>query len=338
MTAEENVADLCRICAKLSYQTENLFETLHNDMVLSEMLKFCLKRPILKEESLPRNICPNCKGNLISTYNFHNLCESSEKYLLTTYSLQEVNDDRIFPPYNNTLGESHSNDVITILIKCEDDDDDYYGHKDDSALNSEVICVDERDESGIIASENPNFDVHSMGETKYQSLVIQTIEQKIYECFECKTQFDELRELRNHMHDHDSSRKPFECITCNMRFVHLNSWFRHRSRHTKNIHSCEYCESEFNTLTALKRHIQAMHKERLNAYRCEQCSEEFSLKFLLIWHYEWHKKAKQFDCSTCGAVFFSERKLKAHIREKHASMFRIGCWKMFTIMFLIAIL
>lgn len=334
MNTEENVPDLCRICAKLSNQIENLFETQYNDMVLSEMLKFCLKRQILKENSLPRTICLNCKSKLILTYDFLNLCETSEKYLLTKYSLQDVNDDFTFPHCTFPLDDNNqSNDVNTILIKCEEDDDNDFGYKDDSsALASEIICVDEQfNESNVIAAQIPVFDENSIGETKSQRLatlrrrVKQSIEQRTYECYECKKPFQQLRELRNHMQDHDSSRKPFECITCNLRFMHLNSWFRHRSRHTKNIHNCEYCEAEFNTLTRLKRHIQEMHKERMNAYRCDQCSDKFSLKFLLIWHYEWHKKAKQFVCNTCDAVFFNERKLKTHVRDNHASMFSVLC-------------
>lgn len=338
MITDENDPDVCRICANLSNQTENLFETLHNEMVLSDMLKFCLKRSILKEDLLPRHICFNCKSKLIATYDFLNICETSEKYLLTKYSLQETDDDLAFPQCN-TLDENQSNDVNTILIKCEDDDDDdVFGYKDDSAPASEIICVDEQFvESNVIDARIPEFDENSDSETRsqspettYQLRTKQPIEQRIYECYECRKQFQQVQQLRSHMHDHDRSRKPFECVTCNLRFMHLNSWFRHRSRHTKNIHNCEYCAAEFNTLTALKRHIQEVHKERMNSYRCEQCSEEFSLKFLLIWHYEWHKKAKQFVCNTCEAVFFSERKLKAHIRDNHASMLSVFIISNFT--------
>lgn len=318
MDTEENIPDLCRICTNPSNETENLFETVHQDVILSEMLKFCLKRSILKEDLLPRSICSSCKCKLIATYEFLNLCETSERYLLTKYSLQDVNYDALTLPPHATLDEHQSNDVNTILIKREDDDDDDddfgFGFKDDSAPASEIICVDEQEfvDNSVLQRKSVS------PVSTHQLRVKQIIEQTTYECFECKKQFEQLPQLRMHIQDHDS--KPFECVTCNLRFTHINSWFRHRSRHTKNYHNCEYCKAEFNTLTGLKRHIQEMHKERLNSYRCEQCSEEFSLKFLLIWHYEWHKKAKQFVCNTCDAVFFNERKLKAHIRDNHASM------------------
>lgn len=330
MDSDENIPDLCRICASPSNETENLFETLHQDVILSEMLKYCLKRSILKEDLLPRNICSNCKCKLIATYEFLNLCETSEKYLLTKYSMQDVNYDAVTLPPCTTLDDNNqSNDVNTVLIKREDDDDDDdFGYKDDSAPASEIICVDEQQfvQGNAMPDMDDNSDLERTSEAPcqlltYQLRVKQTIEQRIYECFECKKQFQQLQQLRAHMHEHDVSRRPFECVTCNLRFMHINSWFRHRSRHTKNYHNCEYCDAEFNTLTALKRHIQEIHQEHMNCYQCEQCSEKFSLKFLLIWHYEWHKKAKQFVCSTCDAVFFNERKLKAHIRDNHASMF-----------------
>ncbi|XP_055308379.1 zinc finger protein 211-like [Sitodiplosis mosellana] len=131
------------------------------------------------------------------------------------------------------------------------------------------------------------------------------------------------------MNEHNNIRKPFECTTCNMRFIHINSWFRHRSRHTKNIHECEYCSESFNTLTAVKQHIQDMHKDHLKAYKCDQCAEEFALHFLLVLHHEWHKKAKPIICSTCNMVFFNERKLKAHIRDNHANHLCAECGKSF---------
>ena len=69
----------------------------------------------------------------------------------------------------------------------------------------------------------------------------------------------------------------------------------------------------------VKQHVQEQHKDHLDAYECDQCSEKFALNFLLVLHQEWHKKAKSISCSTCNAVFFNERKLKAHIRDNHAS-------------------
>lgn len=313
--------DYCRICASQSNPVQNLFELVHNGMNLAEMLQFCLKRQI-KDDGLPANICTVCKNNLISTYEFHNLCEASEQYFLN--QLISLN------PSNELLTKQNCD--IEPPIKSENeygfDDFDYRIKSDVPTLASELVCVEENFDVSNIFNEN-GLELkgrqcrrrRNSAKTVQAKKVRLKTEEKVYECYECKSQFDGLNELRTHMHDHDSSRKPFECATCKMRFVHLNSWFRHRTKHTKNIHDCEYCSEAFNTLTALKHHIQNAHKEQMNAYKCNQCSEEFSLHFLLVWHIEWHKKRKPFDCHTCDAVFFSERKLKSHIRDKHASKF-----------------
>lgn len=327
--------EFCRICATKSNQVQNLFEIIHNGVLLAEMLQHCLKRVVSHADGLPANICTNCKANLISTYEFHNLCECSERYFLSRFPLNEVTDEFKQFPQTAAIGENRK--VFGMEIKEEDDYDlaqINVEHMDFSlkdgeqpTLISELICVEENfDMNNIISEENAeqeprNIRINCQNSSKTTSLRRGQLksDRRSYECYECKRNFDQFNELRQHMSDHDNTRKPFECTTCNMRFVHLNSWFRHRSRHTKNIHDCEYCSQAFNTLTALKQHIQEMHKEQLKAYKCNQCHEEFALHFLLVWHNEWHKKAKQFVCTTCDAVFFNERKLKAHIRDNHAS-------------------
>lgn len=327
--------DFCRICATLSNRIQNLFEIIHNGVVLAEMLKYCLKRPVNKADNLPRSICTNCVYNLITTYDFHRLCESSEQYFLKRFSSNRV--------YNESQGDAitkySDSKLITPKIESESGfknsssnfDENHDFDKIERTMVSELVCVEENfDAKDIITeedSESPlpisQFTSRNKSRTAQKRKRILKSDEKSYECYECRKNFDAFRDLRSHMHDHDDSRKPFECVTCKMRFVHLNSWFRHRSRHTKNIHDCEYCDQAFSTLTPLKHHIQDMHKDQLKAYKCDQCSEEFALHFLLVWHIEWHKKAKQFICSTCDAVFFNERKLKAHIRDNHASIYHL---------------
>lgn len=325
---DDSLVDFCRICATLSNQVQNLYEIVHNGVVLGEMLKYCLKRPVNKADNLPKSICTNCTSNLITTYDFHSLCESSEQYFL-----KRLPSNRI---YNESHSKYSNNEVITpneseFNNSSSNFDDNHDFDKIERTIVSELVCVEENfDVRDIITEEDSESSLpinqlrsRNASQTAQKRKRKHKHDEKVYECYECRKNFDEFRDLRSHMQDHDDIRKPFECSTCKMRFVHLNSWFRHRSRHTKNIHDCEYCDQAFSALTPLKHHIQDMHKDHLKAYKCDQCTEEFALHFLLIWHKEWHKKAKQFICSTCDAVFFNERKLKAHIRDNHASMYNL---------------
>lgn len=337
-STNESSLDFCRICATISKQTDSLFEFYHNGIVLVEMLEYCLKRPIYRAHGLPQNICVNCKANLITTYDFHSLCESSEQFLLDKFNSTDADDESIQPTDTNhkilksDIHAGHFKNEVTEDLSSLKHSDEHSGYKVESMIASELVCVEENfDENSIILDENlkefmPNKRLRSRDVIKSRSQKKKChnlYKEKVFECFDCKENFERLRNLRLHMQNHSNEQKPFECTTCNMRFVHLNSWFRHRSRHTKDIHDCEYCDESFNTLTSLKHHIQEKHKDRLNAYKCDQCSEEFALRFLLIWHKEWHKKAKQLVCTTCDAVFFSERKLKAHIRDNHASKYHL---------------
>lgn len=324
---DETIDDFCRICATKTNQIQDLFEDIYNGIVLAEMLKHCLKRRISRTDGLPSNICTNCRMNLITTYEFHHLCECSEQYLMERFPLSGD-----FKPFQ--LSEVNSSadiktEVDYDLVQINIDENMDFSAKCDEqpALISELVCVEENfDVNSLIVDEDTALKpiaIEAKGRNSTQTSQRRKNRRKsekiIYECYECRRNFDQLNELRHHMNDHDNTRKPFECNVCNMRFVHLNSWFRHRSRHTKNIPDCEYCSESFNTLTALKHHIKELHKEQLNAYKCSQCSKQFALHFLLVWHNEWHKRAKQYVCITCDAVFFNERKLKAHIRDNHAS-------------------
>lgn len=337
--SECSFENFCRICATQTNQVQNLFETTHDGIFLSEMLRYCLKRTVDRIDGFPGNICSNCKTNLIFTYEFHRICETSEEYFSKRLPLNKYNDEfkensESIPTNQNAIDADIKIENDYELIHQPNNIEETFDFDARPILASELVCVEENlDVNNLVEEGQENSEsVLPISRLRHRSLTKAThllrkvkhkpLDDRAYECFECKKQFDQLNELRHHMNDHDNNRKPFECTTCNMRFVHLNSWFRHRSRHTKNIHECEYCPQSFNTLTGVKQHIMEIHKEHLKAYKCDQCSEQFALHFLLVWHHEWHKKAKQFLCSTCDAVFFNERKLKAHIRDNHASKYQ----------------
>lgn len=328
--------DFCRICTAKSDDAQNLFETIHNGTALAEMLGICLKRPINLDDGLPKNICTSCENHLKSTYEFHCRCEASEEYFLKQFISNSFGKEFSSGMNIKRTRTNQNSEVICTQIKTETDNEvaqldanfDYSIKNDEPTFASELVCVEENFDVSNIINENEQDLTNLSDPTWCQSTNKEEqppkndrckIGKRVYECYDCKKRFDGFIELKRHMNQHDNSQKPFECTTCNIRFVHLNSWFRHRSRHTKNIHECEYCSKAFDTISRLKFHIQDMHKEQMKAYKCQQCDEVFALHFLLVWHMEWHKKAKKFTCTTCDAVFFSERKLKAHIRDNHAS-------------------
>lgn len=62
------------------------------------------------------------------------------------------------------------------------------------------------------------------------------------------------------------------------------------------------------------------HKNQLKSYKCNYCTRSFILHFQLVFHMAKHENKNLYSCDTCGDTFFTERQLKAHIRDSHTSM------------------
>lgn len=70
---------LCRICATEHTNDclNNLQTSTHNGLYFVDMLQECLQRSISND--FPMNICLDCTSNLIMVYNFHLMCNDSDK-------------------------------------------------------------------------------------------------------------------------------------------------------------------------------------------------------------------------------------------------------------------
>lgn len=95
MDKTENLQSFCRVCAHHSDQTCDLLKTKYNEITLFEMLEYCLNRSCKQADNFPRRICLNCHTNLISTYEFHKLCESSEIFFMELLTSNDLIEDTI---------------------------------------------------------------------------------------------------------------------------------------------------------------------------------------------------------------------------------------------------
>lgn len=134
-----------------------------------------------------------------------------------------------------------------------------------------------------------------------------------YECFYCKEDFAQLKDLYKHIKVH-SIPTPFKCSFCTVISRSERRWLQHKKTHTNLIHSCEYCDQSFESKPDLKVHIRVSHAaEQLKTYACNQCSESFPLKTLLNSHLELHDPTKQHLCPECGKIFRLPSLLKKHL-------------------------
>lgn len=275
--------DLCRICAQISNDSQQIFEIVHNGVILAEMLQYCLKRQITKENGLPTSICLNCNKNLVFTYDFLKLCESSEKILFEKLAINNTTEDvfqqnlpveiKIEDQISDVEDNSEYACDETYAFELETDENEYFDESIDMIEKSALL---QPKESG------PNSNAE---EVTRQQKIKRNVEKREFECFECKKKFDKMLKLKKHMNDH----RPLECKLCKSRFMRFKVWYRHRLRHNTNVYDCEYCEEEFSKKPILKKHIQEAHKHKMDAYKCNQCTKKFPLRILLFSHQEWHR-------------------------------------------------
>lgn len=325
----------CRICAKQSSVTKNLFVDEHNGKKLVDLLKFCIQRAIERNDGLPENICEECTSQLISTHEFHTLCFYSEqnfrKLLLSSNNHELKREiDSISEPlakveviYESDYSEKTiilDGDVENALLAYDDNlSDSNVASKRDFKLNTKKPRTKPK-QSTRFTIEIPRKKKRSKVPTRQS----ESIDTKSYECYQCKHIFSNLSHLRRHLNNHNSlgskeSIKPgFKCSFCEMRFTHIKSLFRHRRKHTTRVHECEYCPDAFETLTQLKQHLQ-IHQHELKLHTCDLCPRKFPLYFQLQHHRLNHEGAKRFDCNLCSKNFVTERLLRSHIRDVHTS-------------------
>lgn len=142
-----------------------------------------------------------------------------------------------------------------------------------------------------------------------------------YECFYCKTSFEQLKTLYQHIRQHPNQypvEKPFECSICKLSFSQEKYMLIHKRKHTKLIYDCKHCDASFQRKTDWKNHLMAVHGIALKPYKCEQCSDSFSLKSLLTEHSKIHGPKVANLCAICGKVSKSVSALNKHLRTHDA--------------------
>ncbi|GFY71682.1 PR domain zinc finger protein 10 [Trichonephila inaurata madagascariensis] len=113
-------------------------------------------------------------------------------------------------------------------------------------------------------------------------------ERKFYECPICKTEFDQIVALKEHVHVHCVNGE-FHCPSCNKVFVEYNQ---------------------------IRKHIRAFHSER--RYPCDKCEKIFPRPDKLKLHMLRHSDHREFLCANCGKQFKRKDKLKEHMKRMHA--------------------
>lgn len=83
MDEKDAFLNCCRICASNRPDIQNLFEVIHDEKRLVDILEHCLQRALNTGDCYPNYICSGCSTDLIKTYDFFVLFEKSEQLFVS---------------------------------------------------------------------------------------------------------------------------------------------------------------------------------------------------------------------------------------------------------------
>jgi len=116
--------------------------------------------------------------------------------------------------------------------------------------------------------------------------------EKKYKCEDCGLGFTNMRGLKIHIKAVHQDIYLFPCKHCDRTFKYPSSLGYHEKKnHLKDI-SCEFCNKTFGGYTALKEHVNFIHKG-IKEYSCPVCTQSYVSKFHLKRHIQ--SKHKEFS-------------------------------------------
>lgn len=143
-------------------------------------------------------------------------------------------------------------------------------------------------------------------------------EKSAFTCFACKSKYDQLEKLSQHLSVCDSALRT--CIHCNLSFESKLKMRQHSLIHSKSPVTC-LCGKQFNSKDKYTQHHETCIKEPGMTgcmYRCKQCGETFTERFELYKHAKEHVIiASERICDICGHGFIGNEALVKHRHDTH---------------------
>lgn len=134
---------------------------------------------------------------------------------------------------------------------------------------------------------------------------------KIYSCPCCTETFTVLRQLKQHLRNHEDDR-PFRCMECDKRYKQN----AHLMVHVRTVHEgrrpyeCPDCGKTFARRSHLVAHGVTHSGER--RFQCQLCDRRFAHRFLLTAHEQAHSGERRHRCTYCQKQFLRSCDLTSH--------------------------
>lgn len=325
------IDDLCRLCLKEGGEMEHLF-CVRNDRIIADLASLIFPTLNIKEfDNLPKYICTDCLGIIVSANDLHEKSRESEDYL-----------------------NSIVKDALDFEMIIEEEETN-----EDEAVN----CVNSEPVEPTRKLKSPPASKISQSVSKSKPPRLKDA----VECFICNIVLSR-KSLSRHMktvHDQQNFRKKdYEaskfavqnepligdqlkaganqeklpksrcCKWCPQRFQNFTALTQHLTTHHAELYleeqeikshrpiGCSFCVARFSTISNMKLHLKKVHNldPNLLIYYCDQCSYSANDKFGLEIHVkEIHLgiSGKPYQCIVCKTRFIHVKNLRNHLITKH---------------------
>ena len=138
-------------------------------------------------------------------------------------------------------------------------------------------------------------------------------------CSFCDEKFNSPKLRNDHiikMHVGDE----YKCDICGVNQVSSKVLESHKQNHDISINKCHECEKSFSSATALRIHIQSIHRGQRD-HICDVCGRGFAAKYGLDQHKHVHipDGQRKHKCDICNKAFFKSFNLVVH-KRKHSGI------------------
>lgn len=330
--------DLCRTCAKISYNMQNLFDIAIDGGTLAEKIYLCTQIHITQQMDRPSNMCNRCAHKLEQAYEFYESVKNSEQSFQNVLAMATTKSNRCaketpipaemvevkmeMHPVDNIIEHDTTTtpiaDINDVIVDVKEEQTEY------DSLEMVPIVKKQRKQT---TKKKTTISIEKRGKE---------FPNKTFECYRCKEKFPSSWKTSVHLRQHYAEEK-FKCNICGVRFVMYEDYNRHLCQGSSI--ACSYCNESFDTTIALLNHLEETHDKK-TLFKCEKCAQFLPMELLKQIHMLQHIEVesddtKPFGCNVCKKRFATRLSLRNH-KEIHSEEKRkLNEQKLFSIKLLI---